>query len=309
MLGRGAPGLVALLLLFAACGDGATQQENLDDQETTVPSTSSRDSSTTEDTKPVVDLASVVLASEAALPGMSPVPGESGAVTADILPPGAQLRVLLDGFGVLDGHATVFAGDDGGETVVVAAIRFSTSQGAADAFVEFENIRSDIDSATGPVVFAVTGDPLLGSCASIDLLELADSVITVWLNTSACHGIDAEAPTSELLCPAELAVDEAAEVTVVVPSHYEPLTWQTDSDHLFWIEGYQLILGEQTETGQEVHMLVTVTDEFSVEGTFADLKAVFTTFSDIEAFGGTYRLGGPRVEAECTIAIVAPASS
>lgn len=305
---RPAFALIALLLVVAACGDDTQQPADSTTVATsgtsatsTTVTTVSAEQPTTTPPEPV-DLASIVTGAGVSFPGLSPVPGESGEVTTDIFPPDSPLRELLEGFGVSAGYATVFASEDGGQTVVVAAVEFSSSQGAADALAEFESVRDEIDATAAPFVLAVTGDPLLGSCASIDLLEQTDAVLTVWLDTSGCHGEDAE--IGELVCPPQLAVDGSAVVTVAVPSHYEPFAWHTDSDHLFWIEDSQLVLGEQTEIEQEVRLTITVTDEFTVAGTDADLKAIFTTFSDITAFGDTYRLGGPRIEAECTIDIV-----
>jgi hypothetical protein len=291
--------LAVLAVLAAACGDDDTGST-----EGTSPwSTAAAPASTeaTEPPPPPPDLVALVLASEVA-ERLTPVPGESGEVTTDILPPDSAMRLMLEGYGVLDGFATVFANDDGSETIIVAAIAFASVAGASDALAALEDVRGDIDSAGGPVVVAATGDPLLGTCASIDMLEQDGSALVVWLNTSECHTWDKDSPVVDLACPAELAVGATAEVTVTVPTHYAPLTWQIDVDNFFWREGFQLELGEQTVTGETVTVSVTATGN---AGSDADMKAVLFTFSDIEAFGGTYRVSGPRVEAVCTIPIVA----
>jgi len=301
-----------LVIIASACGDNDPGVEPTTDSGTgptpTTTAIPTPTTTTTTTTVEEVDLASVVLSSELTERGMAPVAGESGEVTTDILPAGSALRTMLEGFGVAEGYAAVFATEDGGETIAVAAVRFDTAAGAADAQAEVERIRSEIDSVPGPVILAATGEPLLGSCASIDRVQRSETIVTLWLNTTECHTWDEESPTTEIDCPAELAVGDTAEAIVTVPSHYEPLSWQTDADNFYWSEDYQLVLGEQTVTGEEIRVSISVTEERSVEGTDADLRAILFTYSDIPAFGGTYRISGPRVEATCTISIVAASS-
>lgn len=289
--------LAVVALLATACGDDDTGST----EGTAPPSTAATSTEAKEAPLPPPDLEALVLASDAAA-RLTPVPGESGEVTTNILPADSAMRLMLEGYGVQDGFATVFANDDGTETIIVAAIAFESVQGASDALAALEDLRGDIDSAGGPVVLAATGDPLLGTCASIDTLERDGSALIVWLNTSGCHTWDQESPEVELDCPAELAVGATADVIATVPTHYAPLTWATDEDNFFWIEGFQLELGEQTVSGETVTVAVTATTGAGGE---ADMKAVLFTFSDIQAFGGIYRVSGPRVEAVCTIPIVA----
>ena len=301
---RFAFGLV-FVLVVAACGDNDVAVETSAESGAAPTTTTTAPAAPTTTAPEAVDLAEVVLSSELTERGLAPVTGESGEVTTDILPAGSALRSMLEDYGVLDGYAAVFATPGGGETIVVLAVRFETGDGAADALAEVERIRGELEGLPGPVILAATGEPLLGGCASIDRVERSGTVLNLWVDTTGCHTWDEESPETEIACPAELAVGDTAEAIVTVPAHYEPFTWQTDIDNFFWIEPYQLVLGPATVTGSEIRVPLSVTEERSVDGTDARLKAILFTYSDIPAFGGTYRISGPRVEAECTISIVA----
>jgi len=234
---------------------------------------------------------------------MMPVAAESGEVTLDLLPSDSALRSLLEGFEVIEGYATVYASENGDETIVVAATRFRTETGASEALQEFQRIRGEIGSADGPFIAAVTGDPLIGTCASIDLLEAEGPVVTLWLNTSGCHSESTELPPGVLECPEQLAAGESGEVVIGVPTHYEPFTWEIGPNDVGWLDDWPISVVETIEIDGAIGGSIVVDPEFSGIDRDIQLSVIFYSHSQLEAFGGSYRLGGPRGEAECTIRV------
>ncbi len=319
MRGRLLVGVVVSSLLLAVCGGDSAESPQTTSPTTRAPdattdsaapnttamaqSTTTAAPTTTEASTPAIDLELVVNSTDLAPPGMTPVAAESGEITLDLLPPDSALRSLLGGFEVIDGYATVYASENGNETIIVAAARFRTEVGASESLQEFQRIRGEIGRADGPFIASVTGDPLMGTCASIDLLEADGPVVTLWLNTSDCHSERPELPPGVLECPEQLAAGESGEVVIVVPTHYEPFTWEIGPNDVGWLDDSPISVVETIEIEGAIGGSIFVDPDFSGRDRDTQLSVIFYSHSQLEAFGGSYRLGGPRGEAECTIRV------